>query len=78
MFDYYNNILAIKSSSLYNKEMWDAIVVLQKKVKKYLDEAEEGLFMDSMRELKYLKQQYKIHPETFLKFYDYNPLCILN
>ncbi len=71
MFDYYNNILAIKSSSLYNKEMWDAIVVLQKKVNQYLDEANESMFMDSMRELKYLKHQYQIHPETYLTCYDY-------
>lgn len=71
MFDYYNNILAIKSSSLYNKEMWDSIVVLKKRVKKYMNEDEEALFMSSMRELNYLKDQYKIHPETFITKYTY-------
>ncbi len=75
MFGYYNDTLVIKASALYNKEMWDSIRNLDKRVQRYLEEENQEAFMQAMTELQYLKMQYKLHPETYMTKSKYEQDC---
>lgn len=72
MFEYYNNILTIHAAVLYNKPMYDAIVVLDKQAKEHLSTGHQEAFMDTMLELKALKNQYKRDTATFMTKYSYD------
>lgn len=72
MFTYYNNILAVKSASLYNKQMWDQITDLQKKIKKS-SSADEFFEIYNM-ELKVLKHKYKKDTSKILSKHQYDKL----
>lgn len=71
MFTQYHNILAVKSSFLYNKELYERVISLKKDVDKYLNSAMQDEFMIAMQQLNHLKELYKNDDATFLTNYNY-------
>lgn len=71
MFEYYNNTLAIHSSFLYNKDMYDAIKRLEKRASDFMNQGDQESFMNCMLEVKLSKIEYKNSDKTFLTLYSY-------